>query len=159
MKEKINMLGGLVAEIEKVSSTNFCKFLLKKFTGRFLTNQKDFIKIYSEIIQKAASLSIDPRGAIIAAKELSEYKYDRNVTEFEFWKGYSVYFIQSERKRVGLNIKNTRECKGLSQEDLAIRTGIKRPNISRIESGKCSTGIDLLGKIAIALEVDLKEIT
>lgn len=60
-----------------------------------------------------------------------------------------------ERKRIGLRVKELREAAGLSQEDLAQLTGLKRGNISRIESGKYSTGIDIFNKIASALGVRL----
>ena len=57
----------------------------------------------------------------------------------------------TERERIGRRIAELRESKGLSQIELAEMTGIKQPNLSRIESGKYSTNIDLIAKIATAL--------
>ena len=49
-----------------------------------------------------------------------------------------------------------RKLKGLTQLELAERAGITPGNMSRIEAGKYSTGLDLLLKIAEALQMDLK---
>lgn len=59
--------------------------------------------------------------------------------------------IIQERQRIGQRIRQLREEAGLSQSDLAEMTGLKRPNITRIEAGKYSTGQDILSKISLAL--------
>lgn len=59
--------------------------------------------------------------------------------------------IKKERQRIGSRIRELREEAGLSQDELAEKTGLKRPNISRIESGRYNTGQDILSKIALAL--------
>ena len=58
---------------------------------------------------------------------------------------------QQERQRVGQRIAELRTAKGMTQSDLADRTGILRPHISRIEQGKYSVGLDTLAVIAEAL--------
>ena len=55
------------------------------------------------------------------------------------------------RKRIGLRIAEIRADLGISTYQLADMTGIGAQNITRIEKGRYSTGIDLLGKIAEAL--------
>ena len=57
----------------------------------------------------------------------------------------------TERERIGRRIAELRELRGISQIELAEMTGIKQPNLSRIESGKYSTNIDLIAKIAEAM--------
>lgn len=57
----------------------------------------------------------------------------------------------NERERIGKRIAEIRKSKGLSQAKLAELTNIAPGNIARIETGKYSTGIDLLSKIADAL--------
>jgi transcriptional regulator with XRE-family HTH domain len=42
---------------------------------------------------------------------------------------------------------------GITQTELAERTGIKRPNIARIEAGKHRPSLDTLEKIAEALNL------
>lgn len=63
-------------------------------------------------------------------------------------------------KTVGRKIKEIRESKGLTQVDLVgkIEGEIDTTNISRIESGKTNPTIFTLYRIAIALEVSLKEL-
>lgn len=56
-----------------------------------------------------------------------------------------------ERQQLGKRIKELREQQGMTQQDLADKTGLQRSNIARIESGKYSTGQDILSKIAEAL--------
>lgn len=58
---------------------------------------------------------------------------------------------KESRGMIGSRIKRLREAAGLSQADLAEKTGLKQGNIARIEAGKYSTGQDILTKIAQAL--------
>ena len=46
----------------------------------------------------------------------------------------------------------------MTAEQLAQMTGLRQQSISRIEMGKFSTGIDILGKIASALDCDIEMI-
>lgn len=62
---------------------------------------------------------------------------------------------QSERVRIGRRIKDLREKKKMEARDLAILAGIDAANLSRIEQGKYSTGIDILSRIAIVLNAHL----
>lgn len=55
------------------------------------------------------------------------------------------------RERIGKRIAEIRKQKGISQARLSELTGIAPGNIARIELGKYSTGIDILSKIAQAL--------
>ena len=57
----------------------------------------------------------------------------------------------NDRERIGKRIAESRKSKGLSQAKLAELTDIAPGNIARIETGRYSTGIDLLSKIADAL--------
>ena len=57
------------------------------------------------------------------------------------------------RQRIGARIAELRRERGMSQAQLAEATGLKQPNIARIEAGKYSTTLDLLTTIADALGV------
>lgn len=57
----------------------------------------------------------------------------------------------NDRERIGKRIAEIRKSKGVSQAKLSELTGIAPGNIVRIETGRYSTGIDLLSKIADAL--------
>ena len=62
------------------------------------------------------------------------------------------------RERVGLNVRNLRNSRGLSQEQLALVAEVDRSYISEIELAKNSASIDVLERIADALGVDPKEL-
>ena len=62
------------------------------------------------------------------------------------------------REQVGLNIRNLGNSRGLSQEKLALAADLDRSYISEIELAKFSASIDVLERIAHALEVDPKEL-
>lgn len=67
---------------------------------------------------------------------------------------------QSERARIGSRIRQIREEKGVEARDLAKLAGIDAANLSRIENGKYSVGIDILSKIAASLgkKIDIVDI-
>lgn len=58
------------------------------------------------------------------------------------------------RERVGLNIQNARHSVGLSQEALALAADVDRSYMSQIELAKFSASLDVLERIAAALQVD-----
>lgn len=62
----------------------------------------------------------------------------------------------AHRKKIGGMIAEIRKCKGLTQDELSSMSGLDRTNIAKIENGKYSVGVDVLGKICKALGVELK---
>jgi DNA-binding Xre family transcriptional regulator len=58
---------------------------------------------------------------------------------------------QGERTRMGKKIRKIREEKGIEAKDLAKLANIDAANLSRIEQGKYSVGLDILSKIAFVL--------
>lgn len=62
---------------------------------------------------------------------------------------------QAERLRIGRRIKELREAKNMDARDLALLTGIDAANLSRIEQGKFSTGVDILSRICVVLNAHL----
>lgn len=61
----------------------------------------------------------------------------------------------AERERIGARIKQMREEQFMESKDLAKRVGIDPANMCRIEQGKYSPGLDILCKIAQALNAHL----
>ncbi|WP_035645969.1 helix-turn-helix domain-containing protein [Flavobacterium sp. ASV13] len=59
---------------------------------------------------------------------------------------------------LGIHIRQLREKKELSQQDLADDCDIPRNQIGRIERAEINTGIKTLIRIANALDIDLKEL-
>ncbi|MER8460429.1 helix-turn-helix domain-containing protein [Mesorhizobium sp. M0028] len=62
------------------------------------------------------------------------------------------------RIRIAFNLRRIRAAKRVSQENLAVDAGVDRGTISEIESLKFNPSIDLLDRLAFALEVDITEL-
>lgn len=62
------------------------------------------------------------------------------------------------KKLFGKRIKALRQYKGLTQEKLAEILGIGERNLSKIECGVNFVSADTLEKLAIALDVSIKEL-
>ena len=75
--------------------------------------------------------------------------------------GFSFYYAGSdrseERERIGAKIRQLREVKGMEAKQLAVLANIDAANLSRIEQGKYSVGLDILTRIAnvLGVKVDL----
>ncbi|MDE6491467.1 MAG: helix-turn-helix transcriptional regulator [Muribaculaceae bacterium] len=65
--------------------------------------------------------------------------------------GISAGTRHTDRGRIGTRIREIREERGIEAKDLAKLAGIDAANLSRIENGKYSVGLDILAKIATAL--------
>lgn len=65
--------------------------------------------------------------------------------------GISAGSRHEDRKRIGSRIREIRDAKGVEARDLARLAGIDAANLSRIENGRYSVGLDILSKIAAAL--------
>ncbi|MBN6068135.1 helix-turn-helix transcriptional regulator [Aggregatibacter actinomycetemcomitans] len=64
-------------------------------------------------------------------------------------------FIHPIRLIFAKNLRKIRRLKDISQEALALEAEISRAYISDIERGKRSLSIDVMGKLADALEVSI----
>ena len=60
-----------------------------------------------------------------------------------------------ERERIGIRIKELRKEHNMDAKTLAQKIGIDAGNLSRIEQGKFSVGIDILNKIASVLNMKI----
>lgn len=63
---------------------------------------------------------------------------------------------ESVRKNIIEQYVRYRKAKNLTQEELANNMGIKRPNISRFESGQCNPTLDMLVRMADCMELDIE---
>lgn len=98
---------------------------------------------------------------------LVEYVFDKNFSDNKeimtdnIWRdlllngvsfmGMSSGDRQGERTRIGKKIRQIREEKGIEAKDLAKLANIDAANLSRIEQGKYSVGLDILSKLAFVL--------
>ena len=88
---------------------------------------------------------------------LIEFIFDRNFSDDKEQMVDRIFreFILNAVPSVGKRIKELREAKKMEARDLALLTGIDAANLSRIEQGKYSTGIDILSRIAVVLNAHL----
>jgi len=61
--------------------------------------------------------------------------------------------------QIGLNIKNIRESKNITQQDLAALCNFEKSNMSRIEAGRTNLTIGTLYKISQALQTTISNLT
>lgn len=61
--------------------------------------------------------------------------------------------IPLDGPRLGARLRTLRKKAGLTQAELARRTGIHRPNIARVEAGRHTPSLDTLARIATAIGV------
>ena len=66
--------------------------------------------------------------------------------------------ITAVSKKVGRKIKQVRKEKNITQEDLALNSGLNRAYIGYIERGERNPSTDTISKIAKSLKVPLKEL-
>lgn len=62
------------------------------------------------------------------------------------------------RKRLDERIKALREQQGLSQRKLALMIGSNQTHIWQIENGTVNVGLDILCRLADALEVNVRDL-
>ena len=94
-----------------------------------------------------------PPRAVYRLKELIGY-YHQNFNESPEQPG--IKYIIMLRDDIGKRIAELRKERKLSQVDLALKTGLDKGHIARIELGRYSVGVDTLQKIADALNVKIE---
>jgi ribosome-binding protein aMBF1 (putative translation factor) len=58
----------------------------------------------------------------------------------------------------GDRVRSSRQQRGFSQESLAHRAGINRTYIATLEAGRRNPSLDLMARLASALDVDLADL-
>lgn len=130
-------------------------------------------EVFQVLCQVGAYLSEETRKfelhliEAIFDKNFSEDKEQmtNNIWRESFARGVAFLGISSgdrqrERVRIGGRIRQIREERNMEARDLAKLAGIDAANLSRIENGKYSVGIDILSKIAAVLgkKIDLVDL-
>ncbi|MCZ7461182.1 helix-turn-helix domain-containing protein [Streptomyces sp. WMMC940] len=67
-------------------------------------------------------------------------------------------WVLTQRRAIGVHIRELRRAARLSQERLAELSGTDRQTINRIEQGHVATRIDTLLRIAAALDVTIADL-
>lgn len=66
--------------------------------------------------------------------------------------------MDNRKKLLGARVKELRKIADLSQEQLSARVDIESKYLSRIEVGGCYPSLEVLERIADALQVEMKEL-
>lgn len=61
------------------------------------------------------------------------------------------------KENFGKKIQELRKSQGISQENLALLSGLDRSYISGIEQGKRNASLEVVEKLAKALSIEVKE--
>ncbi|WP_100627015.1 helix-turn-helix domain-containing protein [Algoriphagus formosus] len=62
------------------------------------------------------------------------------------------------KEKFGQRLRVLRKDKGLSQEELAEKSGLNRPYISAIEQGKRNVSLEVMEKLAEAMSLNIKSL-
>ena len=65
---------------------------------------------------------------------------------------------EREKRSLGSQIREARAAQGISQRQLALMTGTSRSYLWKIETGTADVGIDVLIRIAQALDVKVRDL-
>jgi XRE family transcriptional regulator, regulator of sulfur utilization len=61
-----------------------------------------------------------------------------------------------ERTRLASNLKDLREARGLTQQELSDRSGVPRPTLAHLESGQGNPTLSVLIKVAASLGIGIE---
>ncbi|HIS40603.1 MAG TPA: helix-turn-helix transcriptional regulator [Candidatus Aphodovivens avistercoris] len=64
---------------------------------------------------------------------------------------------EREKRSLGAHVRAVREAQGVSQRQLALMTGTSRSYLWKIETGAADVGIDVLCRIARALDANVAD--
>lgn len=159
----------------KIMDKNLRKFMAAETRSRAQILDRYFVEVQTpdgeifKIMSDIAKYDSDEYKAYVL--HLIEFIFDRNFSDDkeQMVNRISRDFLlnavpsmgmdsgnrQAERIRIGKRIKELRESKKMEARDLALLTGIDAANLSRIEQGKYSTGVDILSRICVILDAHL----
>jgi transcriptional regulator with XRE-family HTH domain len=69
-----------------------------------------------------------------------------------------AWALEEPRMRVAQNLYRLRSERGLTQEELARRAGMRQPRIAELERGDSGTTQDTLVRVALALGADIADL-
>lgn len=78
--------------------------------------------------------------------------------EYEYFKGNQEQDSNESLKKIGERVRDLRKARGFSVNDLAVKAGMKRPNLSRLEHGKHQPSLETIERIAEALNTSVAEV-
>jgi DNA-binding Xre family transcriptional regulator len=135
-----------------------------RFTGRAVT-------LLSRCDKPAELFSIIPRKEFVEVwPKIRTYwiKHIRRSDFRDWWETIYEQLLEMDQNRqkmatggtsaafrsIGMEIRHARIQKGLSQKQLALRTGMKQPDISKIEEGKKNITLYTLTRLCKVLGIE-----
>ena len=112
-------------------------------------------KVVIEMPGKAKKLAFVPAKHL---QKLEDFLEKYGESESIPWEELAKERI-AKYKKSGLALRGARYREGISQKELAKRTGISQENISRMENGKRSVGEQVAKKLAKVLRIDFELLT
>ena len=103
---------------------------------------------YFEVVQRSGNVVEVPWDAVLYNCE----------PQYEYYKGNQAGADEGRADRIGGRIRELRTQRGLSVTQLAARSGMKRPNLSRIENGKHVPTLETLERVADALDAPVAQL-
>jgi DNA-binding XRE family transcriptional regulator len=70
----------------------------------------------------------------------------------------SIEYPENFGELIGQHIRRVRLDRGVTQNDLAKQTGIRRPNIARLEKGQSLPNLSTLLKVSSALQIPINDL-
>lgn len=112
-----------------------------------LASGKSFQLRANEILKSA--------GLVLASSSL----VPSNTTSVVPANGSAMHGLaQLDGIALGARLRKLRTAAGLTQAELARRTGIHRPNIARVEAGRHTPSLETLGRLAAAIGVSAMQV-
>ena len=101
------------------------------------------------------------RRGPMTIEEIKELRAEEGMImdlEDEESNAYMVKACDDEKMSVAVGriFKQARRELGYTQQELAEASGVKRPNIARLESGKHSPTVDMLQRVAYSMGMDIE---
>lgn len=109
-------------------------------------------KVVVEMPGKAKQLTFVP---VKHLQKLEDFLEKYGETESVPWEELAKDRI-AKYKKTGLALRGARYREGISQKELATRTGISQENISRMENGRRAIGEQVAKKLAKVLQIDFE---
>lgn len=121
-----------------------------------LSVKDELLKVNQDLIETSGGRRVE---FLTSREKTIEYPWDffRRIMDDAFSE-IEEEESRDARKALGNHLKNLREEKSLSQQELADRAGLDRTTISRLERGKHQAGFDTLRSIAAGLQVSIQEV-
>lgn len=77
---------------------------------------------------------------------------------YVFWEPLTSVYYMSLQQNIGVALRALRAQKGVSQERLALETGIGRRYMSDIENGRRNVSLEIIEKLAAFFEMKASEL-